>query len=476
MILNRILVFWLAVIVYAQTCPPTCNGYSVKGTIIPGLPADIVVSIPQSLQFVSRISGINGNSNVVTGGGNEDTYYIQMAINSLSTYGGGTLVIDRACLVGSLQVPSNITLYAPSKSYGFYQIPNAGFPILRNANPTTGSIIDQNINIIGGTYNMNVANQSGSSSGNGDYYQQIIGFYGINNLTIRDITLTTGSTGKALFGYAAIFSNWTNIYIDNVYINNNRINGGGDGLHFVSGSGAIIRNVSGFSTSDFIALNSSDYHGITLPSPNWVLTDGPISNVLIDNIQLQSSWNGIGMLSGNNNITNITVKNLSGTSQNYSISLWNYWGSPYTGGYIDGVTFDNIDLVCTSNFNAGLVVGPVVVIYQSGGSVNVRNVQFSNIKWYGSTTNSPWLWISGSAGVNSLQINNVLINESTVNTNNRAFVNNSGTINHISIRNLDWQRPSGSSPTSSIISNYSTITEDVIQNINAPLVLSTTAP
>jgi hypothetical protein len=425
----------------------------------------------------SRLPDLKGDSNVSTGGGTDDTAVLQSALSTLASNGGGVLILDRACLTTGLTIGSNVTIYAPNSKFGLFLSAGAGWPLVRNANPSTGAVTDKNIALIGGTYNFNVANQTGPAAGNGDYFLQGLGFYGVSGLTIRDIALTSGATGKNLYGYAAMFSNWANVWIENVTVNNNRTGGGGDGLHFVSGSGAVLKNISGFSTSDFIPLNSSDYHDVSLPSPNWVVTDGAIANVLIDGVVLNGSWNGIGLLSGNYNVSNVTVRNVSGTVVNYGISLWNAWSSPYGGGYVDNVSFDNINLACTSGFSgAGNITGMIVVVYALGGAApNVRNVQFSNVRWVQST-NGPWMYVAANSNVSSLQIRGIQVLEPAVNANNRAILKNNGTVTHVSIYGVDWQRPSGSSATSAIISNSGTMTEDYISGVNAPLVSSITAP
>lgn len=466
--------FFIAITALAQVCPPGCvcpMGPMGATGATGSTGATGAGSLGSNILTVSQLPGIHGNSNVVTGGGTDDTAVLQTALNTLTSNGGGVLIVDRACLTSGLQVGSNTTIYAPGRGYGFFLSSNAGFPVIRNVNPSTSTVIDQNISLIGGTYNMNVANQNGPGAGNGDNFQQIAGFYGVANVTLRDLTLTSGTTGKALFGFGVIFSNWSNVVIQNVVMNNNRTSGGGDGVHLLTGSGATITNLSGFTTSDFIALNSSDYHDVTPGS--WIVTDGNISNVSMDDIQLNGSWNGIGMLSGDHNVTGVAVNNLRGTVLNYAISMWNAWASPHVGGFVDGVSLSNINVTCATAYNASGPVGPIAVVYSlSSGATQVRNVQINGVQWNGQGTASPWMLLAANTTTASLQINGVQINESTVNTNNRPFVSISGTVNHLAINNVDWQRPTGSTPTSGILANTGTLNEFSLTNVNAPLLAS----
>ncbi len=391
------------------------------------------------------------NSNVSTGGGTDDTAALQTVLNQAS---GGTvsleLVMDGAALVTGLNIYSNTTIRCLNKSCGFFLKSASNRPIVRNANPTTGTVVDKNITLSVGTYNGNAANQGTILAGEGDVFVQGIAFYGIINLTLRDVKI------QGAHQYAFACSNWTNVLISSCELQQG-LGAGVDGFHFFCGSHLIVKNCWGQTGSDFVALNSSDYHD--QGSAPWVIKDGDITDVTIENIVLQASANGVGILAGTNVVDNVTVRNVRGSVRDYAMSLWNAWSTAYQGGHIGTVLLDNLNIVSSQNIGSKEIVS----IYSSNldnalgtpGANNIHNLQIVNCQWADLTDTRPWLRSDQYATIDVLQVDGFVVEESPSGQNSRTWMVTASTINRLSISALDWKRPTSSS--GQILANSGTI-------------------
>ncbi len=425
--------------------------------------------------YASSLPGIHDNSNLTTGGGTDDTAVLQSAINNISSYGGGTLVIDGVFLVSGLVVPSNITIEGLGWNTGFYRSNYADVPIIRNADPSTTTVMDKNIQMINFAVNANGGNQNGCPLlTEGDYFVQGIAMYGVDNVTLDNLhfintnEVVSNFTGAIAgcsadndsnYNYAFFFSNWSNITVENSYIEQGMLSGN-DGIHFIgSGNNAIIKNVRGYSGDDFIAFNSSDYHDYSSPnSPSWVIEDGPQSNILVDGVNLQNSTEGISFLSGYD-ISNVRVENITGTTTAETIHFWNWYGG---SGSVKDIIFDNVNAVSTGDYVFKMEVGS-----------RIDNMQISNSRWENQIANGPsWIGVDGTV-INDLQINNMIVDEPTTGTDAESLiglVGSSASIGSLAINGLDWERPSGSNPAGYyILSGNGAINSTSIADINIPL-------
>ena len=99
------------------------------------------------------------DSNVLTGGGSDDTIALQKILDLAPEYGGIHLIMDGAALITGLTVHSNTTIECLNKACGFYLADHANTSLIINANPSAQEIIDRNITLTGGTYNHNCMHQ-----------------------------------------------------------------------------------------------------------------------------------------------------------------------------------------------------------------------------------------------------------------------------------------------------------------------------
>ena len=100
------------------------------------------------------------DSDVVFGGGTDDTASLQALLDKAKTEGGIRLIMDGAALVHGLKLHSNTTIECLGANCGFYLQDHANRPILTNAEwNLKDSRPTRNIRLLGGTYNHNCAHQ-----------------------------------------------------------------------------------------------------------------------------------------------------------------------------------------------------------------------------------------------------------------------------------------------------------------------------
>ena len=73
------------------------------------------------------------NSNVHTGGGDDDTAVLQSVLDLAATEGGVHLVMDGAALVRGLRVHSNTTIECRDKTCGFFLADHCDCPEIGRA-------------------------------------------------------------------------------------------------------------------------------------------------------------------------------------------------------------------------------------------------------------------------------------------------------------------------------------------------------
>src|SRR5690606_13029948 len=112
------------------------------------------------LTILASATGAKLNSNVHTGGGDDDTALLQAALDTAVTNGGVHLIMDGAARITGLRVHANTTIECRDKACGFFLADHANCPVLANANPSTTDRLDHHLTLLGGTYNQNCAHQA----------------------------------------------------------------------------------------------------------------------------------------------------------------------------------------------------------------------------------------------------------------------------------------------------------------------------
>ena len=292
-------------------------------------------------------AGAKLNSNVVTGGGTDDTAALQQVLDRAKESGGVHLVMDGAALITGLRIYSNTTLECLHKECGFFLADHSDGPLLTNANHSTAAIVDRNITLLGGTYNQNCKQQAHHLPPEVHYAKanRIVvatAFFGVENLLVRDVTVRDQRT------FAFLITNWLKVTMENIRLElPGYIHGGNqDGIH-VQGPGRflVLRNIQGRTGDDFIALNGDEE---TNGETSWLhpcATVGPITDVLIDTVMVDDAAQVVRILSRENLQDRITIRNVSGNYRSFGfyISAWDYKSKGLQGNF-GSIVIENVDL------------------------------------------------------------------------------------------------------------------------------------
>lgn len=314
------------------------------------------------------------DSNVHTGGGTDVTDILQSLLDKAVEWGHVHLVMDGAALIRGLTVHSNTTIECLDKECGFYLMDDCNCALLINSQPSYADRRSRNITLIGGTYNHNCLHQlhdipcndsalTSESPDNGGVLHLTVAleFYGVENLTVRDVTIRDQRT------FAFTVGNFKHVYIENTFIEleNDIPYGNQDGFHFWGpGQFLTLRNVGGRTGDDFMNVGPDERDGVS-----------SITDVMIDGVFLDEAYQGIRLLSrGKGLLDRITIRNVTGTYRCYGFYI-NPWFIDDSMGNFRNIVFENIDLRPLDN-----VYPNPPFLFSIGG--DIESLTFRNIHWY----------------------------------------------------------------------------------------------
>lgn len=280
--------------------------------------------------------GAKLDSSVFHGGGTDDTQVLQAALDLALTRGSLHLVLDGAALISkALRIHSNTTIECPTQACGLYLADGSDCCILRNADWDVEKIQNENIAILGGTFNHNARGQAHDS---GEEFTPehpcttfVVGFefYGVRDLTLRDVTIRNQRT------FTMLLASWEHVTMENIQIDliDHMDGENQDGLHFFGpGRYLTLRNIRGNSSDDFIAL-----------APDEVDLKSSIEDVLIDGVMLAGADQAIRMLSrGEGRLDRVTVRNVTGDYHSFGFFINPWFDSE--GGQYGNIVIENVDL------------------------------------------------------------------------------------------------------------------------------------
>ena len=181
------------------------------------------------------------DSNVLTGGGTDETEILQSLLDKATSWGSLKLIMDGAALVRGLKVHSNTTIECLNKDCGFFLADHADCAVLANDVFSYGERKTRNVTLIGGTYNHNCLHQAHHifsddpamvsdtpDNGGQAHYTVAMEFIGVENLTVRDVTVRDQRT------FAFTVGNFSRVTIENTWIElvHEIEFGNQDGFHF----------------------------------------------------------------------------------------------------------------------------------------------------------------------------------------------------------------------------------------------------
>lgn len=389
-------------------------------------------------------AGARLDSNVITGGGSDDTEVIQALLNRAPELGNLHLIVDAAALVRGLTVYSNTVIECLDSSCGFFLAPHSNRSIIKNANPNlSGEREDKNITLLGGTYNHNCKEQLHDVKEPGKEKLVIaMEFYGVENFTMRDVTIRNQRT------YAMLMGNWFRVNIESVSIDlPDHMNGQNqDGLHFWGpGQFLTLRNIQGNSGDDFIALAADE---------NDLVSD--ITDVLIDGVLLNDADQGIRLLSrAEGKLDRIMIRNVTGTYKSFGFYIDPWFKG--NGGHFGNIVFDTINLKQTKpNYTY-----TTPFLLRLGG--NIESLILKNIIHYNPSDNRPVIDIGWPIPrtdpptyIKSLIIDGLHIYESNDQAWDTSFIKVTAQIDTLILRNSEILRFYDSGPAGNMIESRAT--------------------
>ena len=392
--------------------------------------------------YASRYAHLD--SNVISGGGTDDTDILQAILNKAPVWGGLHLIMDGAALIRGLEIHSNTTIECQNKDCGFFLMSGMNRSIVQNAHLDFDTIHDKNITLLGGTYNHNGAGHEHHVPMDPDdkgafpvKYPMGMEFYGVEYLTMKDLTVRNQKL------YAMHIINWFRVTMENItielpdimYAQNQ------DGIHFMGpGQFLSMKNIMGSAGDDFIALTPDERDSVS-----------NITDVTIDGVFLNDADQGIRLLSrGTGTLDRVVIRNVMGTfkSCGFFCNAW-YEGS---GGNFGSITFENIDLR-QANHKYAEYVNPF--LFRIGGnfkSLTLRNIHHQDagdpltyalvevgIPFGGDTDGAK----GQSFCVDNLTIDGLEVSESVDHATESPYVQVFGKVGNLVIRDVQVNRESG---------------------------------
>ena len=397
--------------------------------------------ISPNILFASQC-GVKLDSNVISGGGTDDTKIIQAILDKAPAMGNLYLIMDGAALISGLNIHSNTTIECLNASCGFFLSAQSNRSVIQNANPNmSGERKDKNITLLGGTYNQNCKEQVHHTTENGKE-KWVLGmeFYGIENFTMRDVTIRDQRT------FAMLLGNWFRVVMENISIDlPGHMNGQNqDGIHFFGpGQFLTMRNIQGSSGDDFIAL---------APDENDQVSD--ITDVLIDGVFLNNADQGIRLLSrAKGRLDRVIIKNITGTYKSFGFYIDPWFKGE--GGSFGNIVIDTVNLSqSTPNYNY-----TTPFLFRLGGkieSLTLKNIQHHNPSDARSLVDVGWPTPDRhhdtiKTHVKSLVIDGLHIFESDDKSANASFINVVAKVDNMIVRNVEILRSPNSTPQGCLI-------------------------
>ena len=367
----------------------------------------------------------------------------QAAINTLltniSTFGGGEVLVTRGTsshylISGTILIPDNVTLRVdPAAKFSLLDLSRCN--MVSNKDTVNGNT---NCRLIGGIWDYRKDQQfwdygaggtdTGSpADGPGKFaisMRASSGTLSVTNVQVRDLTVKNATKYCVHIGNA---SDWL---IENIYIPVTS----SDGVHGVGPlSRGTIRNIKGTTPDDYVALGGGDYL-------QYQTSKGTISDILVDGLYCNGSWSschiwGHDNASGAVSVTNVTVKNVFGTTHDSPIKVED-------NGACVGIVVDTISAVSTT--------GAAQVYSQA--AIDVRNAVNS------ATSTILQVYNSSGSAIDHVSLQGVV--QSAAAAHGIVAVDAGGTISNLNISDV-----TGTIGPGSLLSASAAITRHSFSNI-----------
>lgn len=209
--------------------------------------------------------------------------------------------------------------------------------LLANKNPGNGN---NHIKVEGGIWDSN--NEHNHRGKDGDMYAYTgaaINFVNVGNLVLRNLTIRNPDAFSIRLGEVEDF------LVEDIVLDHSVVRPNQDGVHVGGFSRrGIIRRISAVHpdtpNDDMVAINADDDVERVI---NLGMRRGPISDILVEDIQADGAYNFVRLLSKDSRIDNITVRNVKGSCRYYAVNI-NNWRFPVGVGDIRNVRLENFNV------------------------------------------------------------------------------------------------------------------------------------
>lgn len=257
----------------------------------------------------------------------------------------GVYAITRELLIPSnrhLVLDKDATIYAADHCFDKPGVR----AIITNADHENGN---ENITIEGGKVDANNCTNGRADWKLGPNRGLTFCFKRVKGLTVRDLVSHNADS------YNFHLCRVENFHIENITFTANHMPKCQDGVH-VGGfcHHGIIRNIEaeyGCTNDDLLAFSADEIYSFI---HNTGLEDGPISDILVENVHAENCWSAVRILSFKSEISNLTFRNLSVGIRKHGLNLdgSRHLGAPlfkdedYPNGVgnLKNIVFENITL------------------------------------------------------------------------------------------------------------------------------------
>jgi hypothetical protein len=340
------------------------------------------------------------------------------------------VIVDGPALTSPLRIYSNTTLQVLAGCTVKLK-DGSDRALLRNGNPTTGTPTDHDITVIGGTWDGNSVNQSGTglfSTQEAD--GTLIGlfqFYGVKNLNVRDVNLVHSKT------IALHLANLEHFHFDNIDIDNHVSGQYQQGGIQIEGPARYfsISNVRGTTEDDLLAFSSDGCAWVNTPFVGLGplvscgdITDGTVVNV--------TGWNVYSFVRAFNSthlLDRITVSNLAGTFMMHAL---NFDPGALLPGNIGTLEFSNV------------AVSPVTAPFSGAAAINInqraRRLVFNNVSVTDLIDTRPVLNVGAGAEVDHISLDGLMVSDALSAAAGAIPMTISGRVRKLTGEDWKWQR------------------------------------
>jgi hypothetical protein len=340
------------------------------------------------------------------------------------------VIVDGPALTSPLRIYSNTTLQVLA-GCTIKLKDGSDRALLRNGNPTTSTPTDHDITVIGGTWDGNSVNQTGtglfSTQESDGTLIGLFQFYGVKNLNVFNVNLVHSKT------IALHLANIEHFRFDNIDIDNHVSGQYQQGGIQIEGPARYfsISNIRGTTEDDLLAFSTDGCAWVNTPFTGLGplvscgdITDGTVVNV--------TGWNVYSFVRAFNSthlLDRITVSNLAGTFMMHAL---NFDPGALLPGNIGTLEFNNV------------AVSPVTAPFSGAAAINinqrVRRLLFNNFSVTDLIDTRPILNVAAGAEVDQISLNHLMVSDVLSAAAGAIPVTIAGRVRRITGEDWKWNR------------------------------------